>query len=184
MKKTRWRINEDIHAPEVRVIGADGAQVGVMTAPEALVRARELNLDLVEIAPHATPPVVKIIDFGKFKYAEEKKEKQEKKKAKAAELKEIRFSPFIAEGDYMTRIRRIEEFLKAGHKIRIVIVFKGRHMGSKDQGYVLIKKILEKITHEISIDMEPKFLGRHLAMVISPVKRKKNEQSKDQKINQ
>ncbi|RJR30397.1 translation initiation factor IF-3 [Candidatus Microgenomates bacterium] len=183
MKKTRWRINDDIRAPEVRVIGSDGAMVGVMSSTEALAKAREQELDLVEIAPLAKPPVVKIVDFGKFRYSEEKRERVEKKKAKAAELKEIRFSPFIADGDFNTRVRRIEGFLKDGHKIRIVVVFKGRHLGSKDQGYVLIRKILDNLTHDTSVDMEPKFLGRHLAMVISPIKRKKNEQSKDKKIN-
>jgi len=178
-KKSRWRINEDIRAPEVRVIGDEGKQVGVMPVSEALALSKSKDKDLVEIAPKAKPPVVKVVNFGKFKYAEEKKERDQKKKSKAAELKEVRLSPFIAEGDYNTRLRRINKFLKLGHKVRVVVVFKGRHMGSKPFGYKRMKEILDTVDHDVSIDMEPKFLGRHLAMVISPLKHRKVEQKNE-----
>lgn len=166
-------MNGEIRANTLRVVNADGTFLGVISREEALEKAREAGTDIVEIAPKAAPPVAKIIDFGKFRYAEEKKLREQKKKTKAAELKEIRFSPFIADGDFQTRIRRIDEFLEDSHKVRVVVVFKGRHMGSRPKGYELMNKVLDTIEHEVSIDMEPKFLGRHLAMVISPLKHKK-----------
>lgn len=148
--------------------------------------AKKEGLDLVEIAPKASPPVVKIIDFGKFKYQEEKKQKKAKKGSKSADLKEVRFSPFIGEADYNTRLTRVNGFLKDGDKVRAVVKFKGRQMGSKAFGYNLFKKLLSEVTTEVNIDMEPKFVGRHLSMVISPMskgKSKKPKESKPKKIN-
>ena len=159
----------------MRVLGSDGTFIGVLSRDEAFAKAKDLGTDIVEIAPKAEPPVAKIIDFGKFLYTIEKKERLEKKKSKPLELKEVRFSPFIAKGDYDTRIRQIDRFLGGGHKVRVVIVFKGRHMGSRDRGYELLREVLDSLTSEVSIDMEPKFLGRHLAMVISPLKTKKQD---------
>jgi translation initiation factor IF-3 len=185
LKKKRNRINEEIRAPELRVINDKGEMLGVMSSSDALAAAKKAGIDLIEIAPMAKPPVAKIIEYGKFKYIEEKKMREQKKKAKSAELKEVRLSPFIAEGDYMTRIRRMDRFLKGGHKVRVVVVFKGRHMGSRGRGYELMREVLDSLSHEVSIDMEPKFLGRHLAMVISPLKKikadTKNAHVKEQK---
>lgn len=177
-KKNPWRVNEEIRADNVRVIDANGNQLDVMSTKEALEHSKKAGLDLVEIAPKAKPPVVRIIDFGKFRYQQEKKLKEQKKKAKVSEVKEIRFSPFIADGDYQTRMRRVNAFLKANHKIRVVVVFKGRHMRSKKFGYELLKRVVDDLETEIVIDMEPKFLGRHLAMVISPVKTIKSDTKK------
>ena len=168
----QWRINHQIRSPEVRVLDEGGKQVGVMKVSEALKKAQEAKLDLVEIAAKARPPVVKIIDFGKFKYREEKKLKKQKKKTKVTEVKEIRFSPFMGEADYQTRMKRVNEFLHDGHKIRPVVKFKGRQMGSKKFGYEILERLVSDVTHPIVIDMEPKFLGRHLAMVISPTNKK------------
>jgi translation initiation factor IF-3 len=176
-----WRINKEIRARELRVIGDDGKQIGVLSLEEALKLSREKGLDLIEIAPRAVPPVAKITDFGKFRYAEEKKFKEQKKKAKIADVKEIRFSPFIAENDYETRINRISEFLSDNHKVRIVIVFKGRQMGSTKFGYELLKKILSNFGDKVVVDMEPKFLGRHLAMIISPLKKVKRTEESTEK---
>jgi translation initiation factor IF-3 len=173
LKKPNWRINNEIRANTLRVINAEGEFIGVMSREDALAEARKAGVDLVEIAPAAEPPVAKVIEFGKFKYIQEKKERAQKKKAKPADLKEVRLSPFIAEGDYKTRTRRIDAFLKNGHKVRVVVVFKGRHLGNRDRGYELMREILDSLISEVSIDMEPKFLGRHLAMVISPLKSKK-----------
>lgn len=173
MKKINYRVNEQIRATKLRVIDSQGTFLGELSREDALAKAKEANTDLVEIAPMANPPVAKIIELGKFRYMEEKKAREQKKKTKALELKEIRFSPFIAEGDYNTRVRRIDSFLKDGHKVRVVIVFKGRHMDSRNRGYELMREILNSVSHEVTIDMEPKFLGRHLAMVISPLKSKK-----------
>ncbi len=178
-KKLNWRINERIHAPKVRVIDAKGKQIGILSRNEALDKAKKEGLDLIEIAPFAKPPVTKIVDLGKFKYQEEKKQRAQKKKTKSAELKEIRFSPFIGEADYNTRFERIKEFLKEKHKIRLVVKFKGRQMGSKQFGYKLLDRILGELEGSIAIDMKPKFLGRHLVMVISPLSKEKAEKGKN-----
>jgi len=166
----------------VRVIDEKGKQVGVLSVPEALKKAKKAELDLVEIAPKAKPPVTKIIDFGKFKYQEEKRLKKAKIRAKAAEVKEIRFSPFIGEADYNTRLERVNEFLGDGDKARLVVKFKGRQMGSKQFGYNLLKRVLEEVKTEVNIDMEPKFLGRHLVMVISPMSKNKTKNENKTKI--
>ena len=166
-----FRINHQIRAPEVRLIGVDGKQIGVIKIDEALQEAQKVGLDLVEIAPNAKPPVVKIVEIGKFRYEQEKKLKKEKKKSKASELKEVRFSPFIADHDYNTRMEKVREFLEESNKVRVVVVFMGRQMDSKQFGYDLLKRITGELRDRIAIDMEPKFLGRHLAMVISPVKK-------------
>lgn len=172
MKTTKfnYRIDNQIRAPEVRVIGADGKQIGILKLEDALSKAYEAGLSLVEIAPTANPPVVKIIDLGKFRYEEQKKLRKQKKGEKSGELKEVRFSPFIAEHDYQTRIEKINEFLEESNKVRVVVVFAGRQMGSKEFGYKLINKIKTDLGEKIIMDMEPKFLGRHLITVLSPVK--------------
>lgn len=171
-----WRINEAIRAREVRVIGEDNKQIGVMTREEALARAKELSVDLIEIVPHAEPPVTKLIDFGKFRYQEEKKEREVKKKAKGGELKEIRFTPFIGEGDFETRIRRIEEFLGDSNKVRIVVVFNNRQMAGPANGFALVKRVLARFEDRTIVDMEPKFFGKRLVCVISPTKKVKKQE--------
>lgn len=180
-KKSKWRINKEIRAREVRVIDKEGNQIDVMPTTEALALAKKDGLDLVEIAPKANPPVVRVVEFGKFKYQEEKKLKKQKKKSKSGELKEVRFSPFIADGDFNTRMRRVNKFLKQNNKVRVVVVFKGRHMDSKKFGYELLKRVIENLETDIVIDMEPKFLGRHLAMIVSPVKGIKADADKSAK---
>ena len=164
-----WRTNEQIRAPKVRVIGSGGKQLGVIDISKALALAKKEELDLVEIAPHAKPPVARIVDIGKFKYEEEKKAKAQKKKTKTSELKEIRFSPFIGVADYNTRLIRIKEFLDDKNKVKVVVKFKGRQMGSKQFGYKLFERLLGDLKGRVGIDMNPKFLGRHLIMIISPV---------------
>jgi translation initiation factor IF-3 len=163
----------------VRVIGSGGKQLGVLEIQKALALAKKEGLDLVEIAPHAKPPVTRIVDIGKFKYEEEKKQKAQKKKTKTSELKEIRFSPFIGKADYNTRLIRIKEFLEDKNKVKVVVKFKGRQMGSKQFGYKLFERLLEDLKGRVGIDMSPKFLGRHLIMIISPLARggKKKEKA-------
>lgn len=181
VKKQYWRTNEQIPTGDLRVIGADGKQIGVLSKEKALKKAKEEGLDLVEIAPKAKPPVAKIIDFGKFKYQEEKKLKKAKKGSRTAELKEVRFSPFIGEADYKTRFDRVSKFLDEGDKVRVVVKFKGRQMGSKQFGYNVLKRVLDELEREVNIDMEPKFIGRHLAMVISPMGKTRKKQNKKEK---
>ncbi len=176
-----WKIDFRIQAPELRVIGADGKQLGILKRQEALDLAQKEGLTLVEIAPNAKPPVAKIVDFGKFRYQEEKKLKKSSK-SKGGELKEVRFSPFIAQNDYNTRLNRVKEFLSDKDKVRLVVVFRGPQMGSKQFGYNLLKRIVEELGETIVVDMEPKFLGKHLMMVISPTNKKvvQSDQRADQ----
>lgn len=178
IRDNRWRTNKQIRAPEVRLIGEDDKQIGVLTSEEALEKAKEKGLDLVEIAPKAKPPVVKIVDFGKFLYREEKKLKKQKKGAKTSELKEVRFSPFIADADYKTRLDRIEEFLRERNKVRITVKFKGRQMSAKKFGYELVDRILEDLGELAKIDQQAKFMGRHLIMTISPTAAAKPKKDK------
>lgn len=171
-KKTFWRTNEQIRAREVRAIDESGGQIGIMPVKDVILLAKKEGKDVVEIASKAEPPVVKVIEYGKFKYQEEKKSREQSKKAKSADLKEVRFTPFMGEADYQTRLKRAREFLLDGDKVRAVVVFKGRQMDSKKYGYDLLKKILEEFEDAVSVDMEPKFAGRHLAMIVSPIKKK------------
>ena len=175
-QKLFWRTDYQIRAASLRVIDAEGKLLGLMSADEARAKAKEMGLTLVEIAPKAEPPVAKIVDFGKFRYAEEKKLKKQAKGAKGGELKEIRFSPFIGKADYDTRMIRVREFLEDKNKVKVVVVFLGKQMGSKPFGYQLVERIKKDLGENIAIDMAPKFLGRHLVTIISPmVKRKEKE---------
>ncbi|MDO8452844.1 MAG: translation initiation factor IF-3 [bacterium] len=167
-----WRINQNIYATSLRVIGQDGKQLGVLSKSEALAKADELGLDLVEIAPSAKPPVAKIIDFAKFKYQEEKRDREAKlKERRGSELKEIWFTPFMADNDYQVRLERVKEFLGGGHKVRIAVRFKGRQMGSKQFGYQIADRVVKDTKGSAVVDQEPKFIGRQLLMGLSPFKK-------------
>jgi translation initiation factor IF-3 len=178
-----WKINEQIRAPELRVVSFDGKQLGVMKREEALAKAKEEGVDLIEIAPMAVPPVVKIIEFGKFRYQEEKKAKKEKKGKAPSDIKEVRFSPFIADHDFENRLERIREFLGDRHKVRIVVKFGGRQMGSKNFGYKVVDKVISTVGMEINVDSEPKFIGRQLICVISPLGKGKKAISSEKENN-
>jgi translation initiation factor IF-3 len=169
---TFWRTDYSIRASTLRVIGSDGKLIGVLSKDEAIRKAKELGLSLIEIAPTATPPVAKIADYGKFKYAEEKKIRAQQKKVKGGEVKEIRFSPFIADNDFKVRIERIKEFFADKNKVRVVVVFTGPQMRVKHTGYDVINKIKAEFGDTVAIDMTPKFLGKHLITVISPISKK------------
>ena len=185
MKTTNnyWRINEKIPAITLRVLDSKGMQIGVISKNEALKIAREKGEDLIEIAPKANPPVAKIIEFGKFKYQEEKKQKEANKKAKPSDLKEIRFTPFIGEGDYQTRLKRIDEFLNDKDKVKLVVYFKLKQLGSKTFGYDIMDRILKNLGEGINIAMKHKFLGRNLIMIISPTNIYGKQKIKDQTIS-
>lgn len=178
-QKLFWRLNEQIRVPEVRLIDATGSQIGVVKISEALKQAKDAGLTLVEVAGSAKPPVVKIVDFGKFRYQEEKKLRKQAKGSKGGELKEIRFSPFIADGDYMTRMERVKEFLADKNKVKIVVVFLGKQMGSKPYGYKLIERIMGNLGDTVVQDMPPKFLGRHLITIVSPITKGKKVEVKE-----
>jgi translation initiation factor IF-3 len=168
-----FKSNNQISAKELRVIGPDNKQIGILQRDEALKMASQENLDLVLIAEKASPPVAKIVDLGKFIYQEEKKLK--KQKSKGNDLKEIRFSPFIGGADYETRLKRIREFLEDKDKVKLTVVFKGRQLGSKSFGYELLSKTVKELGEKIRVDSEPKFLGKHLSMIISPKSSERNK---------
>jgi translation initiation factor IF-3 len=178
-----WRTDYQIRAQSLRVIGGDGKLIGVLPKDEAIKKAKEAGLTLVEIAPNAIPPVAKIVDFGKFKYAEEKKARAQAKKVKGGGVKEIRFSPFIAENDFKVRIGRIKEFFADKNKVRVVVVFKGPQMRVKHKGYEVINKIKAEFGDAVITDMEPKFLGKYLMTVLSPVSKKLAKIVKPEKPN-
>lgn len=182
MKTTNnyWRINERIPAKILRVLDSKGLQIGVISKEEAIKLAKKQGADLIEIAAKADPPVAKIIEFGKFKYQEEKKAKEANKKSKPSSLKEIRFTPFIGEGDYQTRIKRIDEFLTNKDKVKLVVYFKAKQLGSKTFGYDIMGRILKDLGEGINIDMKPKFLGRNLIMIISPTNTYGKQKIKEQ----
>jgi translation initiation factor IF-3 len=163
------RVNERIRAREVRVITADGNQVGVLPFREALKMAEEQGFDLVEVAPNATPPVCRLMDYGKYKY--ELKKQAMAKKQKLQLVKEVNFRPNIGEHDLDVKINRIREFLEDGHKAKVRISFRGREITHPELGKELAEKIIERIIDIGIIDLSPKFEGRNLIMVIVPKKK-------------
>lgn len=167
-----YQINQYIKAPELRVVDAEGKQIGVLKRDEALAEARNRGLDIVEIAPTATPPVAKIIDFKKFKYLEAKKDKESKSKSGKVDLKEIRFTPFIATGDFNSRIGKIREIFEDGDRVKVVVKFTGRQITRVDFGRELIDKITSTLEGEASPDGSPKLQGKQMFVVLNPVKKK------------
>lgn len=162
------------------MISQDGKQLGIFSPKEALEKASEAGLDLVEIAPRANPPVAKIIDFTKFKYEQEKKEREAARKQKrGAELKEVWLTPFMGDKDYETRVDRVKEFLTDGHKVRVVIKFKGPQMQRRDQGYKLAGRTVEDAESISDVDQEPRFFGRQLVFTLTPVKSKVKGETKN-----
>lgn len=162
-----YRINQYIQAKEVRVVDEKGKAIGVMPIFNAIQKARELGGDLIEVAAKAQPPVCKIIDFKKFKYLEAKKEREEKKGQKGGKLKEVMFSPFIAQNDLSIRIKRIKEFLEEGDKVKIRIRFSGRELGKKEFGYKILNQITSQLAEIATPEGESKFQGRELFLILS-----------------
>ena len=161
-----FRTNERIPATQLRVIGPDGEQFGVISKDEALEKAKELGLDLVELAAQANPPVAKIVDFEKFRYQESKKEQAIKKHAREIELKEIWVSPRIADHDLNTRLNRVEEFLTKGNKVKLTVKFKGREMGHPELGHQVLDQAMQILGEDkIKIERERRFEGRNLAVI-------------------
>lgn len=167
-----YAVNQFIKAVEMRVVDETGKQVGVMTKSEALAIAGERGLDLVEIAPTAKPPVGKIIDFKKFKYIEAKKERDAKSSSGKVEIKEIRFSPFIAQGDMDSRLGRIREIMEDGNRVKIVVKFTGRQITKVEFGHDLIKKIMSGLEDIASADGAPKLQGKQLFLILNPTKKR------------
>jgi translation initiation factor IF-3 len=170
--KKFYRVNQYIKSPQVRVLDPEGKQVGVLSLPEALSKAQEFGLDLVEVAQNATPPVCRIIDFKKFKYLEDKKESNARKAARNVETKEVRLRPFTSEGDLAVRLKRVKEFLEDGDRVKVVVKFIGREIAKPDFGRQVIGKITDFVNAEGlgKIDREPRFEGKNLVATYTPGK--------------
>ena len=160
------RINQEIKAEQLRVIGPSGEQLGIMSLSEALKIAEEAGVDLIEISPNANPPVVKVVDWGKYQYQKTKEQHKNRKHAKAVELKQIRMGLKIGANDLEIKLRKIREFLQVGHKVKILIFFRGREMAHQELGYEMIEKIASKLEEEAIIEQKPQMAGRNLSIVV------------------
>ena len=175
-----FRINERIYSDTLRVIDAEGKQIGVISKREALELAKSQGLDLVEIAPQAKPPVAKVIDFNKFLYNEEKKKREEKRNAKVSETKEIRLGPLMSDNDLQNMSRRSREFLDEGDKVRLVVKFRGRQIIHPEFGYEVIKKLIKSVEDISKVDREPHLEGKQLIALLSVERKKKNAETENQ----
>jgi translation initiation factor IF-3 len=165
-----FRINQGISAPEVRLISENGEQLGVVPTNEARTKAQELEVDLVEIAANATPPVAKLIDFKKHLYQEERREREAKRKAHRVEMKELWLGPLIGEHDLMTRVNRGKEFLGSGDHVKFTIRYSGREMAHKEIGYKVVARVKELLADVAEMEKDPVFFGRQLSMQFRPKK--------------
>ncbi|MGH8662185.1 MAG: translation initiation factor IF-3 [Burkholderiales bacterium] len=164
------RINAEISAPEVRVIGANGEQVGVLSLAAANKLAEDAELDLVEIAPTANPPVCRVMDYGKFKYREAKKRHEAKLRQKQIVVKEIKFRPGTDEGDYKIKLRNLTRFLQEGDKAKVTLRYRGREMAHQELGVRLIERVRNDLAQYSTVEQYPKMEGRQLIMVLAPKK--------------
>jgi len=169
------RKNERIRASEVRVIAPDGKQLGVMHPRDALTIAKKLGLDLVEVSATARPPVCRILDYGKYQYELSKKQKESKQNSSTQKIKEIKLRVGIDTHDYMTKVRRAEEFLDKGNKLKITLQFRGREMEHKDLGFEKVKQTITDLSHVGTADLEPKLVGRAVSAVMSPLPEAKRQ---------
>ncbi|MBI28508.1 MAG: Translation initiation factor IF-3 [Alphaproteobacteria bacterium MarineAlpha5_Bin11] len=169
-KNSDPRVNERIASSEVRVIGIDGKQLGILNIRDALNAAEDAGSDLVEISPEANPPVCKIIDYGKLKYQEQKKKNQAKKKQKTIEVKEIKIRPGIEKHDYGVKMKALSKFIDGGNKVKITMRFRGREMEHQNLGFNLLKKLEEEVAEFAKVEVKPKIEGRQIMMVLVPSK--------------
>ena len=168
MAERRLRINDMIRVPEVRLISADGRQAGVVNTEQAMVLARESGLDLVEVSPMARPPVCKILDYGKYKFEQEKRIKESKRKQKLGKLKEIRMQPKIESHDLQFKARQVRQFLEEGNKVKVTIRFRGRELAHTEIGRDVLGRILEMLVDSAILERRPQMEGRFMSMFLSP----------------
>lgn len=161
-------MNKGIRATEVRVIGSDGEQIGVLPVAEALRIAQNDALDLVEVSPDARPPVCKIMDHGKFKYELTKKKQEAKRKQKSVQIKEIKVRPKTGDHDLVTKVRHVDKFISNGDKVKITLVFRGREFMLREQANVILEKIVEMTKDFAQVEQSPKFEGRVITMLLGP----------------
>jgi translation initiation factor IF-3 len=153
------------------LVGADGQQVGIRPLPEALAMAKDLDLDLVEVAPLANPPVVRIMDYGKYKYEEAQRAKESRRKSTNVTVKEMKYRPKIGPGDFETKTRKVAEFLGEGHKVKLTIMFRGREVFHPEQGMKILDRVAEEVASVGKVEAAPRLDGRNMTMVLAPDKK-------------
>ena len=164
------RINERIRVPEVRLIGDDGNQIGVLKTPEALAYAQERDLDLVEVAPEARPPVCRVLDYSKYKYEQEQKQKAARKHQQQITVREIKFRPKIAQHDYDTKKGHVERFLRDQSKVKVTIMFRGREMAHPERGTMILERLADELSEIAVVEQRPLQDGRNMTMMLGPAK--------------
>ena len=167
-RQDQTNVNKGIRASEVRVIGADGEQIGIMPASEALRIAQDQTLDLVEVSPDANPPVCKIMDHGKFKYEQTKKKQEAKRKQKTTQIKEIKVRPKTDDHDLATKARHIEKFISNNDKVKITLVFRGREVMLREQANAVLEKVVKLTADFAVVEQQPRFEGRVITMLLAP----------------
>jgi translation initiation factor IF-3 len=168
VQKDGPRINEEIRVREVHLIDNEGHNLGNVTIADALAKAQEVGLDLVEISPNASPPVCKLLDYGKYKYQEQKKQAEARKKQKVVEVKEIKFRPMIDDHDYDVKMRSMRRFFEEGDKVKVTLRFRGREMAHQELGVQLLNRVKDDTTKIAKIESEPRVEGRQMVMVLAP----------------
>ncbi len=164
-------MNERIRAREVRLVDPEGNQLGIKPLPEALSIARQMDLDLVEVAPLANPPVCRIMDYGKFKFDEAQRAKESRRKASSVGIKEMKYRPKIGQGDFDTKTRQVVKFLQDGHKVKVTIMFRGREVYHPELGKRILDRIAEQVDGNAKVESEARLDGRNMVMVLAPDKR-------------
>jgi translation initiation factor IF-3 len=162
------RVNDEIRVPQVRLIDQDGEMIGVVSQREALIRAYDAGLDLVEISPNAVPPVCKILDYGKYKYEQQKKANEARKRQKIVELKEVKVRPNIDDHDYDVKMRQMKTFIGEGDKVKVTLRFRGREMAHQDLGLKVLERIRTELGETIKVEQMPRLENRQMIMVVAP----------------
>lgn len=167
--------NHQIRVPEVRVLSEKGENIGIMSTQDALVLAHDQNKDLVLVVQNAKPPVAKIIEISKYKYQVQQRDAENRKKSKSQDTKEVRFTPFMSDGDFQTKVRKVSDYLKDGDKVKVYVQFRGRQITKKDFGYQLLRKLVESTQEFSKVESEPRLMGNKLEAMLVPMKKKKEE---------
>jgi translation initiation factor IF-3 len=157
-----------IRVPEVRLIGEDGEQVGIVSTREALSRAQQVGLDLVEISPNAQPPVCRITDYGKFRYDQEKREKQARQRSSATKIKEIQLHPNVGDHDYQTKVRHLRGFIEAGNRVKVILLFRGRENAHQEIGFEVMNRVIRDVQDVAQAEQLPRLMGRNILMMLIP----------------
>jgi translation initiation factor IF-3 len=155
----------------VRLVGADGSQIGIVATQEALRQARDLDLDLVEVAPNADPPVCRIMDYGKFRYEEAQKAKESRRKSSSVSVKEVKFRPKIGKGDFDVKVRKVDQFIHEGHKVKVTLQFRGREMAHPELGSKILDEVLAVVGPVVKVETQARLEGRNMSMVLAPDKK-------------